>query len=265
MKCWTICGLAVLCFSGCASSAGVGSGDTAGSLELDGAVGGADTSSTTLDGAVGTDQQGGTKPGAPSVTILTPEEGAVFGIGEEVDLTATVGDPDGGLEGLSYVWESDLDGQLMSGQVGGPTLTASVDDLSAGDHLVSLTVTDLDGLEGVDSVALFVNRPPTGITLVAIAPSSPVTTDSLTATITQAATDPDGDLVTYAFTWFVDEVPAGISGETVPAQETVRGQVWRVAALPTDAHTTGEAGQASVTIGNTVPSIDAVTVLPSAG
>jgi hypothetical protein len=207
----------------------------------------------------------GPEPGAPLVTIQAPEEGDVFTVAESVTFRGNVAMPEEGLDGHTYRWTSDVDETLASGEVTSSVIDLEIDTLSPGEHQITLSVTGPEGVEGSAEVAILINQPPTGVTLVAISPSDPVTSDPLQASVTEAAIDPDGDPITYTYSWYVDDVMAGISGDTVPAQETSQGQVWRVEALPTDPYAAGEIGEASVTIGNTPPSLEGVSLLPSAG
>jgi hypothetical protein len=83
----------------------------------------------------------GTLPGAkPTTYILTPDTSKVFPKAATVLLHCSAWDlEDRGLTGASVVWSSDLDGQIATGRV---TSTAN---LSVGNHLVTVVVTDSDG------------------------------------------------------------------------------------------------------------------------
>jgi len=59
---------------------------------------------------------------------------------------------DGSLDAGAFVWASDLDGTLGTGD------DLTVRDLSPGWHTITLEVTDSDGQTGVDSMTIFVSR-----------------------------------------------------------------------------------------------------------
>ncbi len=114
-------------------------------------------------------------------------------------------------------------------------------------------------------VALFGCNEPPGSPVVAISPAEPTTLDGLTASITQDAVDPNGnDTVTYTWSWTRDgAVVAELTGPDVPAELTKRGETWTVTVVPADDKEQGEAAQASITIGNAVPSAE-VEITPDA-
>ena len=88
-------------------------------------------------------------PQPPIVEIAQPESDDVFASGVEVAFLGLADDPDGpDLEESRFVWSSDLDGEIGTGRLIG------VDSLSAGDHLITLTVRDPDNLLGTATVAI---------------------------------------------------------------------------------------------------------------
>ncbi len=91
------------------------------------------------------------------------------------------------------------------------------------------------------------NLPP-GSPEVAIDPAMPSRKDSLTCTITGESIDPDGDPVTYAFSWTRDGADAGIAGDTVPADQLEIGEEWVCLATPNDGAVDGMPGLAMATI-----------------
>ncbi|RKY21062.1 MAG: hypothetical protein DRQ55_05630 [Planctomycetota bacterium] len=90
---------------------------------------------------------GGGNP--PWAHILTPDAGATLLEGATVILHGMAWDlEDKGLHGARVAWSSDLDGALGTGR------RTSRNDLSAGDHVVTLTVTDSDGMVSTDTAAV---------------------------------------------------------------------------------------------------------------
>lgn len=98
------------------------------------------------------------------------------------------------------------------------------------------------------------------VATVAIPDQAPVTTDDLVATL--SVEDADEDDVTSTWTWLRDGTDAGVDGDTVPASMTARGEVWTARVVPNDGEADGEAAEAQVTIGNTAPVADSVSLSP---
>lgn len=237
----------------CGDTAGGGSGDVGVSADADATVGpdlAADVPAPTAD--------------APVVTLLSPEADSVWKLGEAILVSARVTDADDPVTSLTFVLRAAGVGVIAEGAITASSWEHAVDSLNAGSHVLTLEVRDPAGHVGVASVALRVNRPPEGSTQVTISPAAPTTSDALTATVSGAATDPDGQVVTYRYAWTRDGVPAQISQAQVPASATARGQTWQVRAVPSDGDHEGEVGEASVVIGNAPPTIKSATLLPSA-
>ncbi len=107
------------------------------------------------------------------------------------------------------------------------------------------------------------NTPPEALQ-VTISPEAPATTDDLFAEVTGAFTDPDGDEVSYRFTWYADGEPQDQLTElTVPASETAKHQEWKLFVQPTDGKLEGPPSEAVVTILNTPPTVT-IEVSPEA-
>ena len=200
----------------------------------------------------------------PVATITGPAPGLTVDEGETVDFTARVSDDVTEAVDLVVSWTSSLDGELStegadtSGDVG-----FSHDALSPGEHQVSLTVTDGDGLSAIDSLTLTVNGLPSAPT-VTLTPEDPDTTDALVASLDTESVDPEGDPVTYAYAWSLFGAASTASDDArLPAEATIRGDVWTVTVTPGDGDGEGEAGEASVTIGNALPGLSGATITPN--
>lgn len=90
----------------------------------------------------------------PSVTILTPDDGTIFPVGNQVVFDGAALDyEDGVVSDAAYAWSSDQDGELGRG----PSLWAL--PLSAGRHRITLTVTDGDGNEARETVTITIGEP----------------------------------------------------------------------------------------------------------
>ncbi len=111
------------------------------------------------------------------------------------------------------------------------------------------------------SLFLACNAPPSA-PKVSIGPISPHTEDDLVAIIDGDSDDDQGNKVSYSYAWKQDGLPRNdITGDTVPASETAKGQVWAVSVTPNDGKVDGPAGRASTTIVNSLPVVD-VTLSP---
>ena len=89
----------------------------------------------------------------PRATIDLPADGGSYAQGETITFSGFGDDPeDGPLSGGDLVWESNLDGQIGTGE----SFTRS--DLSAGSHIITLTATDSEGATDTDSVGIVVEQ-----------------------------------------------------------------------------------------------------------
>lgn len=92
----------------------------------------------------------------PDVLITAPLDGVVFFEGDEVSFRGQASDNNTDPDDLRFRWTSDLDGEIDGAITGGGESVAFTGSLSPGVHVVTLTVTDVDGLEGTDEVSLTV-------------------------------------------------------------------------------------------------------------
>ncbi|MGA1874645.1 MAG: hypothetical protein ACMUIA_03450 [bacterium] len=86
---------------------------------------------------------------APSVIISSPLDQEEFAQGESISFEGSAFDPeDGALPGNSLVWTSSEEGQIGTG------LSFTRNDLSDGEHTITLTATDSEGKTGDSSVTI---------------------------------------------------------------------------------------------------------------
>ncbi len=93
----------------------------------------------------------------PSVTISSPTSGDIFEEGEHATFLAQVSDTEDAAIDLSIEWSSSLDGvfDTSAADSSGQTLF-TYDGLQAGNHSITVTVTDSDGLYSTDVVSITV-------------------------------------------------------------------------------------------------------------
>ncbi|MCP4872598.1 MAG: hypothetical protein GY898_28235 [Proteobacteria bacterium] len=88
---------------------------------------------------------------------------------------------------------------------------------------------------------------------IAITPASPDTSDDLTCFVTVPSTDPDGDPVTYGYSWAEGGSPTPYTSDVVPSAATTLGQAWTCTVTPYDAVGPGAPASTTVTIGGSCP------------
>ena len=98
-----------------------------------------------------------------TVTIITPSDGDHFAVGELILFTGLAKDfKDGNLSGNALVWMSDIDGEIGEG------LTVSRNDLSAGEHTITLTATNSQGEAKPATITIIIDGSTTTTTVTGI-------------------------------------------------------------------------------------------------
>lgn len=173
-------------------------------------------------------------------------------------LTCTAGalqDPEDDPVTVGWAWE--VNGSRI------PVTEPTWDGFAEGDAIRCFAIPH-DGTTAGEEVAsglLTVGNSPPNAPEVQILPSPARSDDSLTATITVDAVDPDGADVTYRYDWSRGLGSEG-SDAVLPATTTDRGDVWEVRVYANDGDGEGPPGIASVQIGNTPPAVDALMITP---
>ncbi|MBT3219485.1 MAG: hypothetical protein HN348_10370 [Proteobacteria bacterium] len=200
----------------------------------------------------------------PEITIVTPEEDDVYEPTDLIILEANVNDAEDLPDRLAVSVTSSVDGQLPL--LGAPTsdgVFSVATYLTHGLHLLTFIVEDTAGQTAQDSVSIGVNGRPTAPS-VSVIPDPAASGDALQATLLAESVDPDGDLLTYTYDWYVDSVLfSSGSNINVPSGVTIRDEFWEVRVTPHDDFGPGHEGMAFVIISNSAPSIDSVTIVPS--
>jgi hypothetical protein len=202
---------------------------------------------------------------APEVEIISPADADIFVEEDVITFSAAVAD-DRGNDQLTAEWFDNLDGVLSTAPPSSAgLLTFSSSALTVGMHTLILTVTDGQSATGQDQVTFEVesgNLAPTTPT-VDLVPDFPSGGDDLTCSVLVASTDPEGQPVTLAYSWFKDGSPTAWAGPLLTANQTAAGDEWTCEVRGNDGVWDSEPGSDSVTITNSVPSVASVTLGPS--
>jgi formylglycine-generating enzyme required for sulfatase activity len=206
------------------------------------------------DSGDGADGAGGNEPPGTATVVLSPERPTTL---EEIEvvIVAAAADPDGDAVTYRYVWFED--GVLRADLTGDALLAAE----TAKGQVWEVNVIANDGrADGGVAVAeaTVVNTPPS---VVASLDSVARTTDALVARV--ASDDADADSVSFSYLWTVDGRVTPWVTDTVPASATARGERWAVSVTPNDGEVDGAPATASVTVENTLPTVDSVSLGPS--
>ncbi|MCB9779661.1 MAG: hypothetical protein H6742_13940 [Alphaproteobacteria bacterium] len=98
---------------------------------------------------------------------------------------------------------------------------------------------------------------------ISLSPTAPSDDDDLTVSITSEASDPDGDALSYKYSWYLDgELRADFTSSRVPAGITRKGQTWSVEVRAWDGRAKSEAATAQVSIINALPELT-VSISPT--
>lgn len=94
---------------------------------------------------------------APLVSISTPLSGGEYSYIDDITIKAQVSDAEDAVEDLTLVWTSSLDGELSANSANSSGLASVVlSNLSLGEHVITVTVTDSDELSASASISLFI-------------------------------------------------------------------------------------------------------------
>jgi hypothetical protein len=206
---------------------------------------------TASDGKSGTDTDTGSVTvgnTAPVVTSVTLSPSTVY---TSDTLTATVvsSDADGDSLTTSYAW-----------YVGGSLVSATSATLSGSSYFskgqavyVTATVNDGTTSTSLSSSAITVSNTAPTAPGVEITPADAVSGDDLTCAVTTAATDVDGDALTYVFAWDVDGVDYtsatdAATSSVVDGADVGGGEAWTCDVTPSDGTAVGATFSESVAV-----------------
>ena len=217
---------------------------------------------------VGASLDSGPSNSPPVIQISSPGPTSALEDDQPFNLVASVVDDHDAPSALVVTLVSSLDGPLGSPAVASSgQLMADVGPLTAGEHALVVAATDSAGLTAEATVTVQVNGAPSTPT-VTIQPSAPTTASQLQAQLSGESSDPNrpSSQLIYLWTWFRDSMPAADStGPLVLADQTQRGETWRVEVRASDGTRLSAPATAEVLIENSPPSCEHVTLLPSSG
>jgi hypothetical protein len=151
------------------------------------------------------------------------------GVGESVQAIVEATDPDGDRFRLGYVWS--IDGETIDARDAKVEVSRQV---RRGAQL-ELRVTASDGhgeSEPFIATATIGNRPPR-IASLTIQPAGRITAAGPIQAVA-TADDPDGDAVSYEYTWSVNQSPSDVRGSVFPDTELKRGDIVEVSVIARD-------------------------------
>ena len=168
---------------------------------------------------------------APTATITAPADGATVDEFQSVSFQGSASDPeDGSLTGSALVWSSSLDGSIGTGT------SFTRNDLSPGDHVITLTATDTEGASGSATANLTITDVPNE------APTAQITSpaDGASATVGESVTftgtatdDEEGTLSGASLVWTSDLDGTLGTGSSVTTN-TLSGGTHKIALTATD-------------------------------
>jgi len=189
-------------------------------------------------------------PSAPEIAFDPPVPTTLDDL--RVVIVTPSEDPELSDVSYTYAWTEDGGAAAVSGDV---VLSAELDKSEV--WAVEVVGFDSEGFSSppVSASVTIANSPPSAPT-VSVAPLAPTQALDLVCAVDTPSTDPDGDGVTYAFAWEVDGAATGLTGDTLPWDETATGEFWTCVATPSDGEDPGPDGVATVQVTAGCASLD---------
>ncbi|MEC7985550.1 MAG: hypothetical protein VX278_10340 [Myxococcota bacterium] len=171
-------------------------------------------------------------------------------LGDTLLCSAQFDDPDDSNVGLEYRWVNATLGVDLSA---GDTLSLTPALASKGDEIQCVvTATDGSGDQHSDHGSVYVENSLPTAPSIAIVPTTPLEEDDLLCEVVSAASDMDGDSISYTMEWTVDGVLwQGSTYSNVHPQdsisytETTEGELWSCTATPNDGTADGASGSSA--------------------
>lgn len=202
---------------------------------------------------------------APEVSVTSPALGSTWALPETVRLEAEVSDAEDAPEDLTVTVLSSLQGVVADLRPSAEGAVVADLSLGAGTHRLTVTVADSEGrtASAENTIRVVAGSAPTQ-PAVALDPAEPVTGTDLAALLLVESVDPEGDPLSYIWSWTVDGADAGIGTPEVDGAQVSAGQVWEVSVYASDQTSTSPAARASAVIADGVADPGGVSVSPAA-
>jgi hypothetical protein len=206
----------------------------------------------------------------PTIEITRPDDGAVDVAGAGIVFQALVDDTEETSENLLVTVNSSIDGDIASGYATSAGQYSGQGYLSAGDHLIIMTVEDSYGRTAQDTLTMEILDPgPPRIDAVTIDPNPADTEDTLTPVVTGwiDPADPSNTDETYSYRWYVSDDSGTLnmvsSSATLDPGYTRKGRTVQVEVTPYNAdYGNGTPKSADLVIINSVPTTPTVRIDP---
>ena len=206
----------------------------------------------------------------PTIKATAPSDGSTEVAGEGIVFTAIVDDAEETSENLVVTVESSLDGEVAVDNATSDGSFSAQGFLSAGDHLIQMTVEDSYGRTAQDTLTLEVLAPgPPSIDAVSIDPNPADTTNTLSVVATgwTDPADPSNLDETYSYRWFVSDDSGKMnmvsSSETLDPGYTSKGRTIQVEVTPYNSdYGEGDPKSADLIIINSLPETPTVYIDP---
>ena len=192
----------------------------------------------------------------PTVQWVLPAANTVFEVGGSVDLQVLVADDESAPTAIDLVWVSSIDGPLSTqGPDGTGVADVVMSNLSPGDHALTVTASDPQGLTATASRDIRINIPPV-LGSVAVSPAAVEVGDELVCSA--VATDPDGAPPTLSYSW-----SNGATGAVLTVSSSdAPGAVLECTVTATDGDGSSVSGVAGATVLNSPPTLSNVAISP---
>jgi hypothetical protein len=102
-----------------------------------------------------------------------------------------------------------------------------------------------------------------GAPVIALDPATPDRAGDVRAVVRKAAPDPDGDALTYGWTWLLDGLETGVTADRFPSSRLRRGGLLTARAVASDGELTGPPAIAQARVGDTPPGAPEITLAPA--
>ena len=189
-------------------------------------------------------------PTAPSINLAS----SVFKSTEKIvaNITDKGFDPDGDNLSVLFTWLCDGKKKEL------PSNSSSINiGMTRKNQNWKLIAYSHDGISKGDSSEYtfsIINSEPTS-PKISISPKNPTTMHNLNAKLISKAVDPDGDNLTYKYTWYNNdqEVISGLDKGSIKNSDTYKGQTWKVEVRAFDGEIESTPVLSEVTIKNLPP------------